>query len=77
MREQVIAIIAEALGIVPEKVTDDLAVYDIPEWGSIAQMQIITTLEDRLQFKFPVTELYKLTNVRTIADAVCALTQKG
>ena len=46
--------------------TDDLAVYDIPEWGSIAQMQIITTLEDRLQLKFPVADLYKLTKVKAI-----------
>lgn len=76
MRERVIAIIAEALGIVPEKVTEELAVYDIPEWGSIAQMQIITQLEDQLRIKFPVEELYRQTNVRTIVGTVCALTGK-
>ena len=77
MREKVVEVIAEALGVAPDRVTDGLAVYDIPEWGSIAQMQIITTLEDRLQIKFPVTELFRLTNVRAIVDAVCALTRKG
>ena len=70
MKEQVVEIIAEALGVVPEKVTPDLAIGDIPEWSSMAQMRLISTLEQRLEIEFPIEDLFDLTTVQAIVDEV-------
>lgn len=70
MKEQVVEIIAEALGVVPEKITPDLAIGDIPEWSSMAQMRLISTLEQRLEIEFPIEDLFDLTTVQTIVDEV-------
>lgn len=70
MKEQVVVIIAEALGVVPEKVTPDLAIGDIPEWSSMAQMRLISTLEQRLEIEFPIEDLFDLTTVQAIVDEV-------
>ena len=70
MKQQVIDIIAEALGVVPEQVTPELAIGDIPQWSSMAQMRIISTLEERLELEFPIEDLFDLTNVRALIDEV-------
>ena len=70
MKEQVVEIIAEALGVVPEKITPDLAIGDIPEWSSMAQMRLISTLEQRLEIEFPIEDLFDLTTVQAIVDEV-------
>ncbi len=41
-------IIAEALEVDVEKITDDLAINGIPEWNSIGNLAIINALEDKL-----------------------------
>ena len=70
MKNEVVEIIAEVLGIVPEKVFPDLSIGDIPEWGSMAQMRLISTLEQRLEIEFPIEDLFDLTNVQVLIDEV-------
>ena len=70
MKEEVVSIIAEVLGVVPERVTPELAIGDIPAWNSMAQMRLISTLEQRLEVEFPIEDLFDLTNVRALIDEV-------
>lgn len=70
MKNEVIEIIAEVLGIVPEKVIPELSIGDIPEWSSMAQMRLISTLEERLEMEFPIEDLFDLTNVQALIDEV-------
>ena len=70
MKDQVIQIIAEALGVVPEQVTMELAIGDIPQWSSMAQMRVISTLEQRLEIEIPIEDLFDLTNVQALVDEV-------
>ena len=70
MKDQIIDIIAEALGVVPEQITPELAIGDIPQWNSMAQMRIISTLENRLELEFPIEDLFDLTNVQALIDEV-------
>lgn len=70
MKNEVIEIIAEVLGVVPEQVTPELAIGDIPAWNSMAQMRLISTLEQRLEVEFPIEDLFDLTNVRALIDEV-------
>lgn len=73
METEIVAIIAEVLRVAPERVTPELSIGDIPEWGSMAQMGIISTLESRLGIEIPIEDLFELTNVQTIIDEVAKL----
>lgn len=70
MKEEVISIVAEVLGVVPEQVTPELAIGDIPAWSSMAQMRLISTLEQRLEIEFPIEDLFDLTSVQALIDEV-------
>ena len=70
MKDHVIAIIAEVLRVVPEKIVSTLSIGDIPEWSSMAQMGIISTLESRLGIEIPIEDLFDLTNVQALVDEV-------
>lgn len=74
MKDNVIEIIAEVLRVVPEKIAPALSIGDIPEWTSMAQMGIISTLEARLGIEFPIDDLFDLTNVQALIDEVEKLT---
>ena len=73
MKDQVISIIAEVLRISPEMATPELSIGDIPEWSSMAQMGIISTLESRLGIEIPIEDLFDLTNVQALIDEVAKL----
>lgn len=70
MKEQVFAIIAEVLNICVERVSPDLGIGEIPEWSSMAQMNLIATLENRLEIEFPIEDLFELTTVQAILHEV-------
>ena len=70
MKGKVIQIIAEVLRVVPGKVTPELSIGDIPEWSSMAQMGIISTLEQRFGIEIPIEDLFDLTNVQALIDEV-------
>ena len=70
MKDSVIEIIAEVLRVEREKVAPELSIGDIPEWSSMAQMGIISTLESRLGIEIPIEDLFDLTNVQALIDEV-------
>ena len=70
MKKTVIEIIAEVLRVSPEKLTSALSIGDIPEWTSMAQLGIISTLESRLDIEIPIDDLFDLTNVQALIDEV-------
>lgn len=70
MNEKVTEIIAEVLRVVPQKIDPSLSIGDIPEWTSMAQMGIISTLEARLGIEIPIEDLFDLTNVQALIDEV-------
>lgn len=70
MKDKVITIIAEVLRVAPEEIVPTLSIGDIPEWSSMAQMGIISTLESRLGIEIPIEDLFDLTNVQALVDEV-------
>lgn len=70
MDQQIKKIIAGVLNVDPALVTDDLAVGSIPEWDSVGNLAIISTVEQELGVEFPLEDLFDLTSVKTIIDAV-------
>lgn len=70
MDQQIRKIIADVLNVDAAVVTDDLAVGSIPEWDSVGNLAIISTIEQKLGVEFPLEELFDLTSVEAIIDAV-------
>lgn len=74
MESQVKEIIARVLNIPLDKVTDELSSGDIPEWDSVGNLAIISTIEQELELEFPLEDLFDLTSVLSIVDEVKKLT---
>ena len=70
MESQVKEIIARVLNIPLDKVTDDLSSGDIPEWDSVGNLAIISTIEQELELEFPLEDLFDMTSVLSIVEEV-------
>ncbi len=70
MESQVKEIIARVLNVDIAVVTDELSSGDIPEWDSVGNLAIISTLEQELDLEFPLEDLFDLTSVRSLIDEV-------
>lgn len=74
METQVKEIIARVLNVDPGMITDNLSSGDIPEWDSVGNLAIISTIEQELNIEFPLEDLFDLTSVQSIVDEVNQLT---
>lgn len=74
MEFQVKEIIARMLNIPVDAVRDDLASGDIPEWDSVGNLAILSTLEQVLGIEFPLEDLFDLTDVKSIVNEINKLT---
>jgi acyl carrier protein len=70
-------IIAEALDVDVEKITDDLAINGIQEWNSIGNVAIITALEEKLGISIPIEDLFDLTSVEGIIEEIAKLEKEN
>ena len=70
METQVKQIIAQVLNVGLDVITDELSSGDIPEWDSVGNLAIISTIEQELEVEFPLEDLFDLTSVRSIIDEV-------
>ena len=70
-------IMAEALDVDLEKITDDLSINGIPEWNSIGNVAIITALEEKLGISFPIEDLFDLTSVEGIVEEIAKLEKEN
>ncbi len=70
MERQVKEIIARVLNVDIGVITDTLSSGDIPQWDSVGNLAIISTIEQELSVEFPLEDLFDLTSVRSIIDEV-------
>lgn len=70
MESQVKDIIARVLNVDSAVITDDLSSGDIPEWDSVGNLAIISTIEQELGIEFPLEDLFDLTSVQSIINKV-------
>jgi len=70
MDEQVKQIIANVLNVDLDVITAELSSGDIPEWDSVGNLAIISTLEQELGIEFPLEDLFDLNSVRALIDEV-------
>ena len=70
MEKLVKEIIARVLNVDLEVITDTLSSGDIPQWDSVGNLAVISTIEQELDIEFPLEVLFDLTSVRSIIDEV-------
>ena len=70
MEDQVKKIIARVLNVEIGDITDGLSSGDIPQWDSVGNLAIISTIEQELNIEFPLEVLFDLTSVQSIVDEV-------
>ncbi len=75
MDTQVKEIIARVLNVDPGVITDTLCSGDIPQWDSVGNLAVLSTIEQELEVEFPLEDLFDLTSVRSIIDEVNKLTK--
>ncbi len=63
-------IIARVLNVDLDVITDTLSSGDIPQWDSVGNLAVISTIEQELDIEFPLEVLFDLTSVQTIVDEV-------
>lgn len=67
-REEIKHLIASVLGLPSEKVGDNLALGEVPEWDSLGHMDLLMTLEARYGIPLDEDMIARLISV----DAICA-----
>ena len=70
MEQRVKEIIAKVLNVEIGDITDGLSSGDIPQWDSVGNLAIISTIEQELNIEFPLEDLFDLTSVRSIIDEI-------
>ena len=65
-REELLELIGAELGILPDTITLERAISDIPSWDSMAWISIITAIETRTGKLFPVDRIDDIRNVGDI-----------
>lgn len=70
MKEQVKKIIADALHVDEEVLTDDLSIGGIPEWDSVGNLTIISALEEGMGVEIPLDDLFELTSIKALVEEI-------
>ena len=70
---QVKEIIARVLNVDIALITNELSSGDIPQWDSVGNLAIISTIEQELDVELPLEDLFDLTSVQSIVDEVNSL----
>lgn len=70
IEERVIKIIAEAIEVEGNKIDEDTAIGDFPNWDSMGQLIIITSLEKEFDIKFDPEDIMDLEDVGDMISAI-------
>ena len=67
--EEVKSVLSEILKVSINKTEEDIEMNKIPQWDSVAQLLIISSLEDKLRFNFQ-PEISKLIDLKSIIKII-------
>lgn len=68
--EKVADILRDILDAPELMVTEDMAMEDVEDWDSVAQMTIMSALESEFKIELSLDKIVAMTSVRSIVDAV-------
>lgn len=70
MKNEIRELIAKILNVSTDVVVDDLAVGDIPEWDSLAHMNIIASIEKEFGITIDIEQTLDIEDVEDIIEIV-------
>lgn len=70
LEEKVIKIISEAIEIEVSKINEDTSIGDFPNWDSMSQLIIISSLEKEFDVKFDPEDIMELEDVGDMIAAI-------
>ena len=71
LREEVLGIVLKNLNISLDKINDkNISMNKIPQWDSVAHVEIISSLEDKYEFQFTSEEISSFTSFQNIFNVV-------
>lgn len=73
IRNVIVEVVAEVLKVPIETITVELSIGDIPQWGSMAQMSIVSSLQEKFEVEIPLEDLFDLTSVQGLIDEIMKL----
>ena len=68
--EKIIKIIADSIEVEVNKIDEDTAIGDFPNWDSMGQLVIITSLEKEFDIKFDPEDIMELEDVGDMISAI-------
>ena len=69
-RERICSILSEILKISIGKADEDIEMNKVPQWDSVAQLLIISSLEDEFKIQFSSSEISKLIDLKSIIKMI-------
>ena len=69
-RERISSILSEILKISIGKTDEDIEMNKVPQWDSVAQLLIISSLEDEFKIQFSSSEISKLIDLKSIIKMI-------
>jgi acyl carrier protein len=70
--EELHALLAEVLGVSVDQIHSGLAFGEIPEWDSIAHIELMVVLEERLGIEIAPEQIVELSTVPVLESFVAA-----
>lgn len=71
LREEVLGIILKNLKISSDKINDkNISMNKIPQWDSVAHVEIISSLEEKYEFQFTSEEISSFTSFQNIFNVI-------
>jgi acyl carrier protein len=70
IKKKINLIISEVLKISVDKINDDIEMNKVPQWDSVGQLLIISSLEDGFKIRFSSSEISKLIDLRSITKII-------
>ena len=68
--EEARKLLAEALRVPLERITDETAMRDLPPWDSLGHMELIALVEERFGATLSMDDILAMTSVRGLAAVV-------
>lgn len=69
VKNEVVDIIADVLGVSAGQIEEDTAIGDLPEWDSLHHIRIISAIEKKYKFRFTPDVMMDLEDVSDIVAA--------
>ena len=70
MEERVKAIMADIFMVDPSEIRSDTSMKTLPQWDSLAQIDLITSLEEEFEVTFEVEEFELMTEFSVVIETL-------